>query len=455
MVRKITIGLVISIVLIIKLVYAQSADRFEIIINKLVSEYEEYINKELNMSIVLEGCRVDENSKNYKGKLVSILEENLIESPHQLDCQKPELEKKINTSILGRSNFLIHYIDSFKSGFLRGEDVLYGMFNPLYQSDVEVAVKNYSTKEEFFINKLARSHAFLSLLKVYRSILDEALGKNYERFSENENLQILRNIYLQQINLENLKRKINQDPRLKKCAEVLSREAHKIGFEIASIETTAKALMNQFYRPLLELWNTQEDKYKELLNKINNLTNKAISLINRQLLQEKNQEAILKTADNLLDFLKNPTLDKCVTTIQSFREQKETIAKSAEEVNRILKETWKITVEPAVIVVQPTQESIAVIPPIIFSPDHKGAQSFAQITPEKIFNEIKNFLFQLAPPIFILLLVIGAIFYLISPLNLQNIQTGSEYIKWAIIGYFLLLIITGIISAVKTIFGGP
>jgi len=91
MVRKITIGLVISIVLIIKLVYAQSADRFEIIINKLVSEYEEYINKELNMSIVLEGCRVDENSKNYKGKLVSILEESLIESPHQLDCHKPEL----------------------------------------------------------------------------------------------------------------------------------------------------------------------------------------------------------------------------------------------------------------------------------------------------------------------------------------------------------------------------
>jgi hypothetical protein len=57
--------------------------------------------------------------------------------------------------------------------------------------------------------------------------------------------------------------------------------------------------------------------------------------------------------------------------------------------------------------------------------------------------------------LFILLIVVGAIFYLISPINLQNIQTGSEYIKWAIIGYFLLLVVTGIISAVRVIFGGP
>ncbi len=121
-----------------------------------------------------------------------------------------------------------------------------------------------------------------------------------------------------------------------------------------------------------------------------------------------------------------------------------------EQVRRL---NMKIT--PAKVEVTTTEQPIAVIPPIIFSEEHQGTSSFASITPERIFDEIKNFVFKLAPTLFILLLIIGGIFYLLAPVNLKNIQTGSEYIKWAVIGYFVLLVITGILAAVRGIFGGP
>jgi hypothetical protein len=139
------------------------------------------------------------------------------------------------------------------------------------------------------------------------------------------------------------------------------------------------------------------------------------------------------------------------TLLDNLSEKASSTAQALEETAEYI----SIHLKPATITVTTTEVSIAVLPPKLFGGEHKGAESLAEITPERIFNEIRDFLFKLAPTLFILLLVVGAIFYLISPINLQNIQTGSEYIKWAIIGYFLLLVVTGIISAVRVIFGGP
>ena len=105
--------------------------------------------------------------------------------------------------------------------------------------------------------------------------------------------------------------------------------------------------------------------------------------------------------------------------------------------------------------VEPVEVPIAVIPPVIWSDEHLGTKTLSAITPERIFNEIKNFAFSLAPVVFTLLLLVGAIFYLLSPFDVEKIKTGSEYIKWAVIGYFLLLIITSVILALRLIFGGP
>ncbi len=128
---------------------------------------------------------------------------------------------------------------------------------------------------------------------------------------------------------------------------------------------------------------------------------------------------------------------------------------ASQELQKNLMEAARIMELPPEIKVATTEISIAVIPPIIFDGEHKGTSSLAAITPSRIFDEIKDFLFKLAPTIFTLLLVIGAIFYLLTPINLQNIQKGTEYIKWAVLGYFLLLVVSGIITAIRAIFGGP
>lgn len=98
---------------------------------------------------------------------------------------------------------------------------------------------------------------------------------------------------------------------------------------------------------------------------------------------------------------------------------------------------------------------IAVIPPVVWSDEHLGTKTLAAITPERVFNEVRNFVFSLAPFVFTILLLAGALFYLLSPFDIEKIKTGSEYIKWAVIGYFLLLIITSILLALRFIFGGP
>lgn len=115
----------------------------------------------------------------------------------------------------------------------------------------------------------------------------------------------------------------------------------------------------------------------------------------------------------------------------------------------------KVEIKLPTITVETTSLPIAVIPPIVFDREHKGTSSFKAITPERIFNEIKDFIFKIAPTIFILLVIVGAIFYLLAPVNIQNISTGSEYIKWAVMGYFLLLVIAGVLTVIKTILGAP
>jgi hypothetical protein len=92
--------------------------------------------------------------------------------------------------------------------------------------------------------------------------------------------------------------------------------------------------------------------------------------------------------------------------------------------------------------------------PIAVKPPGFFGKEFSEIKPETIYEAIKDFLFKLAPYVFTLLLIIGGLLYLITPVS-DQIRKGSEVIKWAIIGYFLLLVITGVISLVRAIFGGP
>jgi len=92
--------------------------------------------------------------------------------------------------------------------------------------------------------------------------------------------------------------------------------------------------------------------------------------------------------------------------------------------------------------------------PIAVKPPGFFGKEFSEIKPETIFDKIKGFLFDLAPYVFTLLLIIGGLLYLLTPVS-DQIKKGSEVIKWAVIGYFLLLVITGVVTLLKSVLGGP
>jgi hypothetical protein len=195
-------------------------------------------------------------------------------------------------------------------------------------------------------------------------------------------------------------------------------------------------------------WDNASPIHLDYIDKLEKFKKDMLDPLN---LNYTNTEAEARNYIQALICEKTPGGRDANTVLDNLSEKASSTAQALEETAEYI----SIHLKPATITVEAREVPIAVLPPKIFGGEHKGAESLAEITPERIFNEIKDFLFKLAPTLFILLLVVGAIFYLISPINLQNIQTGSEYIKWAIIGYFLLLVVTGIISAVRVIFGGP
>ena len=74
-----------------------------------------------------------------------------------------------------------------------------------------------------------------------------------------------------------------------------------------------------------------------------------------------------------------------------------------------------------------------------------------------VVKQITDFIvFNLAPSIAVLLVIIGGFMYLLTPINVEEyIKKGHTYIKYAILGYVLLLLTNLIFRAISSLFGGP
>lgn len=109
------------------------------------------------------------------------------------------------------------------------------------------------------------------------------------------------------------------------------------------------------------------------------------------------------------------------------------------------------TIEPGRVEFSWESTTVKVCPPSIFG---SGACEYPSV--KDIASNVVTFIVnRLAPPILVLLIIIGGFFYLLSPFDVKNIQTAHNYIKWAVYGYFILLIITAILSVVSVFLGGP
>lgn len=110
-------------------------------------------------------------------------------------------------------------------------------------------------------------------------------------------------------------------------------------------------------------------------------------------------------------------------------------------------------VKPGKVEINWQTKTVRVCPPSLFR-ETPGDCQYPSI--QEIASSVVMFIIdRLAPPLLVLLIIIGGFFYLLSPFDVKNIQTGHNYIKWAVYGYFVLLIIVAVLSVISAFLGGP
>lgn len=73
---------------------------------------------------------------------------------------------------------------------------------------------------------------------------------------------------------------------------------------------------------------------------------------------------------------------------------------------------------------------------------------------EELIDSLINAIFWLAVVIVPLIIIIGAIYYIISGGSPEKIKTAKNIILYAVIGFAIVLLAKGLISMIKSIIGG-
>jgi len=75
----------------------------------------------------------------------------------------------------------------------------------------------------------------------------------------------------------------------------------------------------------------------------------------------------------------------------------------------------------------------------------------------ELIIRINNLLITtIAPPTLVILIILGGLMYLLTPFGVEKyIEKGHKYIKYAILGFIILLLTTLIFSIISAILGGP
>ena len=109
--------------------------------------------------------------------------------------------------------------------------------------------------------------------------------------------------------------------------------------------------------------------------------------------------------------------------------------------------------------VEMTSTPIAVLPPGLKNVEPRSGEeipAYKQITFWGLFSPesglITKFFLDNSPYVFVILLVIGGFFYLLAPVSLGQVQKAHKIIKYAVVGYVAILVVSAFFSLLKAIF---
>jgi hypothetical protein len=96
-------------------------------------------------------------------------------------------------------------------------------------------------------------------------------------------------------------------------------------------------------------------------------------------------------------------------------------------------------------------KTVSVCPPGILGGAPCTYPSFIDLV-----KRIKDLLLAISPYLLVILLILGGLMYLLVPLNVEEyVKKGHKYIKYAILGYIILLLSSLIFTIISAVLGGP
>jgi hypothetical protein len=107
--------------------------------------------------------------------------------------------------------------------------------------------------------------------------------------------------------------------------------------------------------------------------------------------------------------------------------------------------------KPGKVEVTWTPYTVSVCPPGILGRAPCNYPSFIDLV-----TRINQLLLTISPPLLVILLIFGGLMYLLTPFGIEEyIKKGHNYIWYAILGYFLLLLVSLIFTIISAVLGGP
>jgi hypothetical protein len=98
-----------------------------------------------------------------------------------------------------------------------------------------------------------------------------------------------------------------------------------------------------------------------------------------------------------------------------------------------------------------TTKTISVCPPGIL-----GTEPCNYPTIQNLASTTIDFLLAVSPSVLVILLILGGLMYLLVPFGVEEfIKKGHNYIKFAVLGYVILLLTSLIFTVIGAILGGP
>jgi hypothetical protein len=113
--------------------------------------------------------------------------------------------------------------------------------------------------------------------------------------------------------------------------------------------------------------------------------------------------------------------------------------------------TGKEQFKPGEVTITWTPINVSVCPPGILGGEPCSYPIFIDL-----IKRINEFLLTISPPLLVILIILGGLMYLLSPIGPEEyIKKGHRFIWYAILGYILLLLVTLIFTIISAVLGGP